>query len=120
MKKLRTGLRETQSYESPLSGAEEKSNKAGVSDDPQKSGATPGLDLLADITGTPRESLNTDYAAVGRALRSYLENMAGTTSDAVSGEPDRMKAARERMWQWAEILRKHGIANSHCIASPRR
>lgn len=108
MKKLGTGMSEAQSREAPLSGAEEKFNKPGTSDDAQKS-ATPGLDLLADITGTPRESLNTDYAAVGGALRSYLENMVQTTSDAASGEADRMEAARERMRQWAEILRKHGV-----------
>lgn len=110
MKKLGTGMSEAQSPEAALSSAEEKSNKPGASDDTQKSSATPGLDLLADITGTPRESLSADYAAVGRAFRSYLENMAGTTSDAISGELDRMEAAREHMRRWAETLREHGVA----------
>ena len=118
MKKLGTGMRETQSPEASLSGETKESNKPGVSDDAQKSSATPGLDLLADITDTPRESLNTNYASVGTALRSYLENMVQTTSDAASGEPDRMEAARERMRQWAETLRKHGVATPAVSPSP--
>ncbi len=76
---------------------------------PQQS-ATPGMDLLADITGTPRERLDGDYRAVGRALREYLQDMSGTAVDAVSGEPDREQAARRRMRGWAKTLRAHGIA----------
>lgn len=79
-------------------------------DDARRTSATPGMDLLADITDTPRERLDGDYQAVGRALRAYLQDAAETTIDAVSGEPEREQGARQRMRSWAETLRAHGIA----------
>jgi hypothetical protein len=78
--------------------------------DADKSGATHGLDLLAEMTGTSRANLDSDYAALGRAFRAYLTDTAGTALDAVSGEPERMARAQERMGQWAEVLRQHGIS----------
>jgi hypothetical protein len=79
-------------------------------DDARRTSATPGMDLLADITETPRERFDGDGRAVGRALRTYLQDVAETTIDAVSGEPEREQGARQRMRGWAETLRAHGIA----------
>jgi len=83
----------------------------------EQSGATPGLDLLADITSTPRERFDGDDRAVGRALRDYLKNVAETAADARSGEGEREAAARRRVRGWAEILREHGISTPE-IAEP--
>ncbi|WP_200345925.1 hypothetical protein [Halochromatium glycolicum] len=79
-------------------------------DDARRTSPTPGMDLLADITETPRERFDGDGRAVARALRTYLEDVAETTIDAVSGEPEREQGARQRMRSWAETLRAHGIA----------
>ena len=60
-------------------------------------------------TGKPREGLSGDYRAIGRALRDYLGDIASTVGDAVSVEPYKTAAARERMQAWKEIVRKHGV-----------
>jgi DNA-binding LacI/PurR family transcriptional regulator len=75
----------------------------------QQSSTTPVLDLLADITGTPREHLSGDYRAVGRTLRDYLKDIGETTGDALSGDPEREREAHQRMRDWAKTLRAHGI-----------
>jgi len=79
------------------------------SDQEKKASATPGLDLLADITGTPRKSMNGNYGAISHALRDYLSDIASTVSDSISGEPQREASAHERMEGWKQTLRKHGI-----------
>ncbi|MCU0834372.1 MAG: hypothetical protein MUC77_08045 [Chromatiaceae bacterium] len=68
--------------------------------------ATPGLDLLAAITGTPRADLDT--GALGAALKRYFGDIGGTIADAVSGEPARIARAKVRMAEWSAILRAHG------------
>lgn len=68
--------------------------------------ATPGLDLLAAITGTPRADLDT--GALGAALKRYFGDVGGTVADAVSGEPARIARAKVRMAEWSAILRAHG------------
>ena len=75
----------------------------------KQSSTTPGLDLLADITGTSRRSMNGDYSAISRALREYMSDIASTVGNSVSGEPQREASARERMEKWKKTLRKHGI-----------
>lgn len=99
-------------FKARLFGANNRDRASpGEGEDTSKRGsATPGMDLLADITGTPRERFDGDGRAVGRALRTYLQDVAETTIDAVSGEPEREQGARQRMRGWAETLRAHGIA----------
>ena len=101
--RLGAGLREA------LFGSQGAKDDARTEGDTESS-PTPGLDLLADITGTPRERFDGDYRAVGRALRDYFKDMAETAGDALSGETQREDTARRRMRGWAETLREHGIA----------
>jgi hypothetical protein len=75
----------------------------------QQTSPTPGLDLLADITDTPRERLSDDYRAIGQALRNYLKDITVTAGEALSGDPAREREARRRMRDWAETLSAHGI-----------
>jgi len=82
----------------------------GEGKDQGRPSATPGLDLLADITATPRDGLTDDYAAIGRALRGYFGDLTATVGDALGGDPARMAAAQARMDQWAQTLREHGVA----------
>lgn len=107
-RRLGAGLKEA------LLGAKPAAAGAGAAtgegNNQERPSATPGLDLLADITGTPRERFEGDYRAVGRALRDYFKDMTDATGDALSGEPEREQAARRRMRGWAETLRAHGIA----------
>ena len=103
MRQLRGGLREA-----VIGSGSPKANTSAQGDG--QPGATPGLDLLADITSTPRERFGGDDRAVGRALRDYLKNVAETAADALSGEGEREAAARRRVRGWAEILREHGIS----------
>lgn len=72
--------------------------------------STPGLDLLADLTRTPREEMEGNYSAIGKALGSYFRDIGSAFSDALSGDSDRKEQADQRMEQWADELRKHGIA----------
>jgi hypothetical protein len=81
----------------------------GPRDDAGQARPTPGLDLLADITSTPRDRLTGDYRAVGRALRDYFKDIKDTAGEAMSGDPRREQSARERMRSWAETLKAHGV-----------
>lgn len=108
-KQLKAGLRDA------LFGSKSATAEPTVAPDPAVSegdppSKTPGLDLLAAITDTPRESLTGDYAAIGQAVRAYLQDVTATAGDAVSGDPQRVRAARERMRDWDETLRAHGVA----------
>jgi hypothetical protein len=49
---------------------------------------------------------------MGRALKSHFGELAAAALDAIGGDPERMAAARERMGEWAETLREHGIGVS--------
>lgn len=71
--------------------------------------STPGLDLLADLTQASREGLSGNYGAIREALGDYFRDIGSTVSDALSGDPDRREHADQRMHQWAETLRNHGI-----------
>ena len=72
--------------------------------------STPGLDLLADFTRTPREELAGNDGAIGRALGKYFRDIGSTVADALSGDSARKEQAEQRMGQWADRLRAHGIA----------
>lgn len=72
--------------------------------------STPGLDLLADLTRTPREALEGNNGAIGRALGDYFKEIGTTVADALSGDAERKQRAERRMGQWADRLRVHGIA----------
>lgn len=93
-------------------------------------GDHPGVDLLADLTQRPREELAGDYAAMGRALREHLGSLGRAALDSVSGKPERMAEAQERMAAWNETLKSHGVgaeiadgadapAPPHAAADPR-
>lgn len=73
---------------------------------PPDAPVTPGLDLLAAITDTPRERLDT--GGLGEALRGYLGDLGQTIDDAASGDGERIARARARMKEWAATLRAHG------------
>ena len=110
-RRLKAGLKEA------LLGASERGQgqgrESGSTEASQPASPTPGLDLLADITGTPRERLSGDYWTVGQALRNYLRDITETAGDALSGDPARERAARWRMRDWAETLRAHGIPTAN-------
>lgn len=72
--------------------------------------STPGLDLLADLTRTPREELAANDGAIGRALGKYFRDIGSTVADALSGDSERKEQVERRMGQWADRLRAHGIA----------
>ncbi|MGH6891166.1 MAG: hypothetical protein ACREEP_02790, partial [Dongiaceae bacterium] len=110
-KKLGAGLRDALLGPARQGSARDEPKEAPSSADGGKpESPTPGLDLLADLTDTPRETLSHDYGAIGRALRTYLSDTAGSAGDSVSGDPERMNLARERMDFWGRTLREHGIA----------
>lgn len=69
---------------------------------------TPGLDLLAAITGTPRADLDAGGGAVVEALKRYASDLGGTVAGAVSGDAGRIASAKERMAEWSATLRAHG------------
>lgn len=106
-RRLKAGLKEA------LFGASERvqgqGRESGGTEATHHASATPGLDLLADITGTPHERLSGDYRAICQALRNYLKDITETAGDALSGDPARERDARRRMRGWAETLRAHGI-----------
>jgi hypothetical protein len=65
---------------------------------------TPGLDLLAELSQTPRQSLDGDLGAIGRALGAYFRDIGTTVADATSGDPARAARAQERMACWRAAL----------------
>lgn len=73
---------------------------------PPEAPVTPGLDLLAAITNTPRADL--DAGALGAALKRYFGDIGATVADAVSGDPACIDRAKERMAEWSATLREHG------------
>lgn len=73
---------------------------------PTDTPATPGLDLLAAITKTPRADLDT--GALGGALKRYLGDIGSTVADAMSGDPARIEQSKARMAEWSATLREHG------------
>ena len=77
-------------------------------DGPQQS-PTPGLDLLAELARTPRERLGGNWRAIGAALRQHLGEVADAARDSVSGDPERMETAQERMAAWNETLKSHSV-----------
>jgi hypothetical protein len=81
---------------------------SGPAKDQERPNATPGLDLLAAITGTPRADLETGGGAVVEALRRYASDLGGTVAGAVSGDAARIATAQARMAEWAATLREHG------------
>ena len=87
---------------------------------PPEAPVTPGLDLLAAITGTPRADLDAGGGAVVEALRRYASDLGGTVAGSVSGYPARIAGARARMAEWAATLREHGteVAASGPAAGP--
>ena len=109
MGQLKTGLKASLFSSSSQNDSvnENKQHKADSAEN--KKSATPGLDLLADITGTPRKRMDNNYSAIGQALKAYLKDMTSTVADAVSGEPEQQESAREKMNAWRETLRKHDI-----------
>lgn len=68
------------------------------------SSATPGLDLLAELSQTPRQSLDEGQGAIGRALGAYFKDIGITVADAISGDPARAARAQERMTCWRAAL----------------
>jgi hypothetical protein len=108
MRRLGAGLREA--LVKPAQSGDVTASAPGAANPGPGSGPTPGLDLLADLTGTTREGLTGNYEAIGRALRTYFTDLTDTVLDAVEGDSQAHKAARERMNQWARTLRAHGIA----------
>lgn len=90
---LRNSLASAQRSESPQNA-------------PPDNPATPGLDLFAAITETPRADLDT--GALGAALKRYFGDIGGTVADAVSGDPARIARAKVRMAEWSATLREHG------------
>ena len=109
MGQLKTGLKASLFSSSSQNDSvnENKQHKADSAEN--KKSATPGLDLLADITGTPRKRMDNNYSAIGQALKADLKDMTSTVADAVSGEPEQQESAREKMNAWRETLRKHDI-----------
>lgn len=79
-----------------------------LKDAPTAAPVTPGLDLLAAITGTPRADLDAGGGAVVEALRRYASDIGGTVAGAVSGDAARIASAQARMAEWAATLRDHG------------
>ena len=77
----------------------------------QPASSTPGMDLLADLTQTPREGLENNHRAVGKALGDYVKDIGTTVAGALSGDSERKEQADQRMQEWAEVLRRHGIAS---------
>jgi hypothetical protein len=77
-------------------------------DAPPEAPVTPGLDLLAAITGTPRADLDPGGGAVVEALRRYASDLGGTVAGAVSGDAARIATAQARMAEWGATLREHG------------
>ena len=71
--------------------------------------STPGLDLLAELSRTPRQSLHGGDGAIGQALGAYFRDIGATVADAISVDPARITRAQERMASWAETLAEHGI-----------
>jgi hypothetical protein len=84
-----------------------------------RASSTPGLDLLADLTRTPRETLEGTNGAIGRALGDYVRDIGSTVADALSGDPERKEQAERRMRQWAAHLRDHGIAAPDVKQGPK-
>lgn len=72
--------------------------------------STPGLDLLAELSRTPRESLHGADGAIGQALGGYFREIGATVADAISGDPARIARSQERMASWAATLAEHGVA----------
>jgi hypothetical protein len=79
---------------------------SSVGNNPGKttSSATPGLDLLAELSQTPRQSLEEGQGAIGRALGAYFKDIGATVADAISGDPARAGRAQERMACWTAVL----------------
>lgn len=71
--------------------------------------STPGLDLLAELSRTPRESLHGGDGAIGQALGAYFRDIGATVADAISGDPARIARSQERMASWAATLAEHGV-----------
>jgi hypothetical protein len=109
MRQLGAGLREAIGGSAVPRSLEGATEMEAPAPGPGPVSPTPGLDLLADLTGTPRGGLAGDYGAIGRALRTHLGELGSAALDAVGGDPARMAAARERMDRWTETLRAHGI-----------
>lgn len=110
MRQLGAGLRNT--FYGKSHQHQEKNEPKGPGDkqdEEKKKSLTPGLDLLADMTGTSRESLTGDYQAIGKALRAYMDDIASTIGSSVSGDPKKAASAQERMAAWIDTLRKHDI-----------
>lgn len=106
---LKTGLKETLFHSSSENNDTNESNQHEPNSNQEEKRTTPGLDLLADITNTPRKSMDDNYSAIGQALKTYLKDVTSTVTDGVSGEPDRQESSRERMKSWGKTLQEHGI-----------
>ncbi len=64
----------------------------------------PGLDLLAELSRTPRQSLEGDLGAIVWALGAYFKDIGITVADAISGDPARAARAQELMACWRAAL----------------
>lgn len=84
--------------------ASTSSSSADSTPEASTSCPTPGLDLLAELSRTPRQSLEGDLGAIGRALRVYFRDIGTTVADATSGDPARDARAHERMTCWRAAL----------------
>jgi hypothetical protein len=76
---------------------------------PSAHASSPGLDLLAELSRTPRQSLDGEQGAIGQALGSYFRDIGATVADAISGDPARIARSQERMASWAATLEQHGV-----------
>jgi len=109
MGQLKAGLKKSFFNSSPENDNTNKSKQDKAGSEKENKKTSPGLDLLADITKTPRDTMDNNYSAIGHALQTYLKDMTSTVTDAVSGEPDRQESAQERMKVWGKTLQEHGI-----------
>ena len=109
MGQLKTGLKETLFNSSPKKDDANESDPNKADSAKENKSTTPGLDLLADITDTPREGMDSDYSAIGQALKTYLKDITSVVTDGVSGDSDLQQSASERLKVWKQVLSKHGI-----------
>lgn len=90
-------------------GAESTIPSEGDHAGPSTHASSPGLDLLAELSRTPRQSLDGGEGAIGQALGAYFRDIGATVADAISGDPARITRSQERMASWAATLEQHGV-----------
>ena len=104
MDALGRGLAKMQEFEPPQGQKSPSANER-----PKEPEPSPGLALLAALSGEPVERLRTDTESIERGIQKIVAELSGIFEDSVAPDNDSLDKAHQRIRTLRTVLKEHGL-----------